>query len=291
MTTRGGASLVERAWHHLAGGPRHSLDIAREVLRLSGPPSVLTRAVAALLETDGRFQVDTRGIWSLGSDAYGPPLAELSFAVVDVEATGSSHPSGDRIIEIAVVPVEGGVVGDAWRTLINPGRPIPWAVQLLTGISDEMVRDAPWFDHVAVTLAERLEGRVFVAHNAGFDWRIVSSELGQALGIQAPARRLCTLQMARRLLPALRRRNLDALSRYYGIPIHERHRAYGDALATARVLVRLLEEARARGLTDLPGLERFLGHGGVRRKPRRSPTRREGTDSRRPGPPGEAARP
>jgi len=162
---------------------------------------------------------------------------------------------------------------------------VPVGVQVLTGISDEMLQDAPWFDHVAVEVAERLVGRVFVAHNAGFDWRMVSAELGQALGLQAPSRRLCTLHMARRLLPALRHRNLDALSRHYGIPIHARHRAYGDALATARILVRLLEEARGRGLSDLAGLERFLGQPRERRRRRRRLREDPGGSSGSGGPP------
>jgi DNA polymerase-3 subunit epsilon len=100
----------------------------------------------------------------------------------------------------------------------------------------------------------------------------VNGELNEALGAAAPPQRLCTLRMARRLLPALRRRNLDALSRHYGIPNHARHRADGDALATARVLLRLLEQAETQGAHDLDGLERLLSGGAPgRRKRRRKP--------------------
>ncbi|HZD03651.1 MAG TPA: exonuclease domain-containing protein, partial [Longimicrobiales bacterium] len=79
-------------------------------------------------------------------------------------------------------------------------------------------------------------------------------------GFDAPTLpRLCTVRMARRLLPGLRRRNLDALTRHFGIPVHQRHRAFGDALATARILLRLLDEAGCRGIHDLDALQRFLG--------------------------------
>jgi DNA polymerase-3 subunit epsilon len=121
------------------------------------------------------------------------------------------------------------------------------------------VLDAPFFDHVAPEVLRRLQGRVFVGHNVGFDWRLVYSELNEAMGSAPSLRRLCTLRLSRYLLPRLRRRNLDALSRHYGFVNHARHRADGDALATARVLVRLLDDARTRGIRDLNALDRFVG--------------------------------
>jgi DNA polymerase-3 subunit epsilon len=128
----------------------------------------------------------------------------------------------------------------------------------LTGITDEMVEKAPFFEDVADDLVEWLEDRVFVAHNVSFDWRFVSSQLGDSIGYVPHGPRLCTVQMARRLTPGLRRRKLDSLAEHFGIPIHDRHRAYGDALATARVLLRLFDEARARGIRDLTSLQTLL---------------------------------
>jgi DNA polymerase III epsilon subunit family exonuclease len=245
----------------LLDGPAHTLDLARGVLRLSGPSGVLITAVHALLGRDARFRVDEREVWSFDGSLDSIPLQDLSCAVVDVETTGGSFPGGHRIVDIAIVPVERGQVGEVWRTLVNPGRDLPWDVQRLTGIDDGMVAVAPWFEHIAPEVTRRLEGRVFVGHNAVFDWRFVSAELAEAQGEVPSMRRVCTIRMARFLLPSLRRRNLDALSRHYGIVNHARHRADGDALATARVFVRLLDEARARGLGDLSALERFLATG------------------------------
>lgn len=117
-----------------------------------------------------------------------------------------------------------------------------------------MVWAAPHFDHIAGELHDRLEGRVFVAHNAAFAWHFVSTELSEAIGQVPDVARLCTVRLTRTLVPRLRRRNLDAVSAHFEVVIHQRHRAYGDALATARVLLRLLDEATVRGVADLEAL-------------------------------------
>ena len=250
-----GGSLVQRAAARLASGPAHALEIAHDVLRLSGHTGAASRAVFTLLGGDRRFGVDD-GVWRLTDPTRspGPPLAEVRFAVVDVETTGGSFAQGHRIMDIAVVQVHRGAVVDEWRTLVNPGRPVPPFVQGLTGIHPGMVMDAPAFEHVAEELRRRLEGRVFVTHNAAFDWHFVSAELVEATGCVPDVRRLCTVRLARSLLPRLRRRNLDAMTAYYGIPVLQRHRAHGDAFAAARVLLRLIDEASAQGIADLDGL-------------------------------------
>lgn len=270
MTRRGG--LVGRAAQALGEGPLHTLELARRVLGLEGHPGAASAAVFSLLGSDDRFRVDGEGRWSLapGARALGRPLRDLSFAVVDVETTGGAYDNGHRITDIAVVEVRDGAVVDEWRTLVRPGRSIPPMITRLTGITNAMVRGAPDFEHVAPALQERLEGRVFVAHNMRFDWRWVSAELSAAGGDPPEGPRLCTIRLARALVPGLRRRNLDALTRHFGIPIHERHRAYGDALATARVLLRLLDEAAGRGIGDLQALDAHVRRNG-RRKKRRSP--------------------
>jgi DNA polymerase-3 subunit epsilon len=266
-----GVSLVQRAAARLAGGPVHTLQLARDVLGLTGHAGAASQAVFTLLGADTRFEVDERGMWRL-LDARrlpGPPLSEVGFAVVDVETTGGSLEQGHRIIEIAVVEVRGGAVVDEWRTLVNPGRPIAFFVQDLTGIRTDMVVEAPHFENIAAEVQRRIEDRVFVAHNATFDWRFVSTELVQALGGAPELPRLCTVKLVRCLLPRLKRRNLDAVSAHFGVRIHERHRAYGDALATARVLVRLLDEAAAQGIHDLEALVDRLHHQRRRRRRRR----------------------
>ncbi|MFW5905141.1 MAG: PolC-type DNA polymerase III, partial [bacterium] len=91
-----------------------------------------------------------------------------------------------------------------------------------------------------------------------FDWGFVSSQLAEAVGEVPDGPRLCTVRMARRLVPGLRKRNLDAVTAHYGIDVEARHRAYGDALATARILLRLLDEAEARGVGTLGTLKLLL---------------------------------
>jgi DNA polymerase-3 subunit epsilon len=170
--------------------------------------------------------------------------------------------------EIAIYEVRCGVVEDEYRSLVNPGRTIPRHIEVLTGINNRMVSSAPFFDHIASDVLERLEGRIFVAHNARFDWGWVSRQLAEAIGEVPNVERLCTIHMARRLLPRLRRRNLDAVARHFGIDVADRHRAHGDALATARILIRLLDEAGRQGLADLDALRTFLRKRGRRSRPR-----------------------
>lgn len=251
-------SLVEAAATRLRTGPASTIELARDVLRVAGPPGPVAAAVHTLLGADERFCVDGSGTWSFDDGRAGPDLATLDFAVVDVETTGGSFAAGHRIVEIAVVPVSGGQIGGVWSTLVNPGRLLPRAVQSLTGIGDSVVLDAPYFDHVADEVSARLAAGCFVAHNATFDWRFVSAELVRALGSAPSVPRLCTVRLTRRLLPSLRRRSLDAVTRHYGIQILDRHRAHGDAVAAARVLLRLLDEARRRGITNLWSLQRFV---------------------------------
>jgi DNA polymerase-3 subunit epsilon len=236
--------------------------------------------VFTLLGTDARFHVDSEGFWSIaaGAEALGRPLKDLSFAVVDVETTGGGPGNGHRITEVAAVEVRGGTIVDEWHTLVNPGRSIPRVVTTLTGISTGMVRDAPYFEHVAPEVRERLEGRVFVAHNVAFDWRFVSSELAEAGSDVPPVPRLCTVRLSKALVPRLRRRNLDALAGHFGIPVHDRHRAHGDALATARVLIRLLDEAAGRGIGDLHALQQHVAS--RRRRRRRDGAQTELLDGR-----------
>jgi len=223
---------------------------------LTGPDGPLAAAVFALLGNDPRFLVDADGRWSLAAapEAFGPDLDDASFAVVDVETTGGSYSAGHRITEIAVVEVRGGQIVDEYATLVNPGRHIPPFITRLTSIDHAMVRDAPYFDQIADEVHRRLEGRVFVAHNAAFDWGFVTSSLAEATGAIPEVDRVCTVRLARRYVPELRRRNLDAVTAYFGLEVQGRHRAAGDALATAQVLLRILDRVRDQGLATLDAL-------------------------------------
>jgi len=177
-----------------------------------------------------------------------PALEACRWAVVDVETTGVRAFRGDRIMEIAVVRLDGTV---AFHSLVNPGIPIPQFVAGLTGIDAKLVRDAPTFDMIAGKLLQVFEGCVFVAHNARFDWAFVSTEIERATGMLLQGPRVCTVRLARKLLPDLPRRNLDTVSYHFGIEIEGRHRATGDAVAAAKCLARLLKLAQGNGATSL----------------------------------------
>ncbi len=273
--------LATRAADLLAGGPADDVTVVAYVCNLaSPPPRVAERLTAAIFAGRPEFIRDADGRWTLcGSEgagareasvAVGDSLASLSFAVVDVETTGSMAMAGDRITEVAVTVVRDGRVAGSFESLVNPERPIPAHISRLTNITSAMVKDAPTFREVAPRVVEVMSGHVFAAHNATFDWRFISAELSRADGFELAGRRLCTVKLARKLLPQLQRRSLDYLALYYGVEIQNRHRAGGDALATARCLVRLLEEARQRGCETWDDLERF-GRRARKRRPRRSP--------------------
>jgi DNA polymerase-3 subunit epsilon len=185
-------------------------------------------------------------------------LRSLSFAVVDVETTGTRVHGGDRIMEVAVVHVRDGIATTAAEFLVNPQRPVsPW-VSRLTGITWETVHEAPTFGDIAERIQESIDGHVFVAHNVRFDWRFLSMELQRATGRGLRGRRLCTVKFARKLLPYLRRRNLDALAWHYDVPIIGRHRAGGDARATARILQHMFVDARRQDVDTWNQLETLL---------------------------------
>lgn len=213
-----------------------------------------------------------------GDDA-GTPLDRVEFAVVDLETTGTGARHGHRVTEVAVVLVRGTRIEPVFESLVNPGRPIPWFITQLTGIDDRIVRGAPMFAEIAGELASHLAGRVFVAHNAAFDWSFLEAEYSRVtaggMTALAPAQ-LCTVRLARRLLRHLPRRNLDAVCAHYGISIDGRHRAAGDAYATARALVGLVRDAECAGIWSLEGLLRHGRRRAARKKRTAMPTWTDG---------------
>ncbi len=272
--------LTDRAANYLAAGPADVQSLISHVCQLPGAPlHVAEHMAAALFAGHQRFERDREGRWRLreAMPATQWPIVRASelhresFVVVDVETTGSRAYAGDRVTEVAAVLVRDGVATTVFDTLINPERSIPPAIVALTNITWEMVKDAPRFADVCDQLLGVLEGNVFVAHNATFDWRFLCAEIERVTRRRLEGRKLCTVRMARRLVPQLRRRNLDSISSFYGIEIHGRHRAGGDAVATAKVLLRLLDAARDRGCGTVDDLERLLAAQTGRRKKRRRP--------------------
>jgi len=184
-----------------------------------------------------------------------PPPAGLdrNFACVDLETTGGSA-GWHRIIEIGVVEVDRDGARREWSTLVNPGTRIPSQIEAFTGISNEMVADAPAFADVRRELLERLAGRVFVAHNARFDYGFIRAELAR-LDLSYTARVLCTVKLSRRLFPGERHHNLDAVMTRHGLDCSARHRALGDARVLADLLAKLEDEVgRARLAAAVDGL-------------------------------------
>ncbi|MFN2381013.1 MAG: exonuclease domain-containing protein [Guyparkeria sp.] len=165
------------------------------------------------------------------------PFDRLAF--VDLETTGT-RPTRDRITEIAVIPVDGGVVGEPFQCLVDPGVTIPPTITRLTGISDEMVAGAPVFPRLVDELRAMLDGRLLVAHNARFDAGFLRNAFRDA-GQVVALRELCTVKLSRLLDRGERRHNLDSLITRHALPVGDRHRAMGDCQALPALLARFVE--------------------------------------------------
>jgi DNA polymerase-3 subunit epsilon len=271
MSAHSESTLLDRVLATLRESARTATMLCHEVLGLPGAPQVICDRIAvALLGADPRFRRMPDGRWALVAEAQGSPmLDECAFAVVDVETTGTRATGKDRITEIAVVVVHGDRREVILDTLVNPGRPIPPVVTAVTRITDDMVRTAPTFADLADDLLAALAGRIFVAHNARFDWGFLCAELRRSRALTLDGQRLCTVRLARRLVTEVRSCGLDNLSVYFGIENAARHRAGGDAVATAHLLSQLLTLARAEGartLQDLAAIEARRRRRGRRRR-------------------------
>jgi DNA polymerase-3 subunit epsilon len=218
---------------------------------------------------------------SLGAPALRGPVA-----CVDLETTGGMA-AHHRIIEVGIVLLEGGAIVEEWSSLVNPGLRIPPTIEDFTGISNAMVADAPAFEDLIAEVRRRLDGRLFVAHNARFDYGFVRNEFRRA-GEKFSALVLCTVRLSRALFREHPRHNLDTLIERYGLDCRARHRALGDAAVLPLLLaafeaaagVDRLQEAAAAALSESrlpphlppdlaedlpegPGVYLFRGEGGA----------------------------
>ena len=162
----------------------------------------------------------------------------MEYAILDIETTGGKF-NEEGITEIAIYRFNGVKVVDQFASLINPERPIQPFVVNLTGINSEMLRNAPKFYEVAKRIIEMTEGAVLVAHNANFDNRILTTEFDR-LGYNFDMETLCTVELAKQLIPDMPSYSLGKLVRSLGIPLSDRHRAQGDAKATVELFKLLL---------------------------------------------------
>lgn len=162
------------------------------------------------------------------------------YAIVDIETTGGFTPE-NRIIEIAVVIHDGHDITSQYQTLLNPQRPIPGFITGLTGIDGHMLEDAPVFEEIAEELFDFLQGKIFVAHNVNFDVNFVKEAFAR-VGISYNPPLLCTVRLSRKIFPGYRSYSLGTLCGQRNISIAERHRAMGDAYATAILFGQLIQE-------------------------------------------------
>ncbi|OJU88207.1 hypothetical protein BGO17_04530 [Candidatus Saccharibacteria bacterium 49-20] len=156
-------------------------------------------------------------------------MFNLPAVFVDIETNGGNGDRG-RITEIALIRVEEGEVVEEYTTLINPGSPIPYWITRLTGITNDDLVDAPYFDEVAGEIARILDGAIFVAHNVRFDFSFVKRQL-EAVGYTFRPKLFCTVRMSRALYPENKGHSLEKIIARHGISVDDRHRAYADAKA------------------------------------------------------------
>jgi DNA polymerase III subunit epsilon len=181
---------------------------------------------------------------------YLPELSWLpDMVILDIETTGGSH-LYDRITEIALVRIQDGEIVDRWQSLINPGRSIPITITHITGITDDIVKDAPTFEEIAPTLYQYLEGLPLAAHNVRFDYGFLKAEY-QRINATLMLKTLCTVKLSRRIFPEHRGHGLDAIMQRHGLTTNARHRAMGDVILVLEYLevakrllgsVRVIEE-------------------------------------------------
>ncbi len=171
------------------------------------------------------------------------------FAILDIETTGGS-PKTEKITEIAIFFHDGEKVISEWSTLLNPEKNIPYFITGLTGITNEMVADAPKFYEVARELVERTENHTIVGHNVNFDYSFIKSEF-KRLGFEYDRKTLCTVKLSRKILPGHKSYSLGKICKDLGITIMDRHRAAGDALATVKLFEMLQDNQNGDNGLDI----------------------------------------
>lgn len=169
---------------------------------------------------------------------HGNPYFYPVYAIVDIETTGTNA-GYHGITEVAIYVHDGERVVDTWQSLINPESDIPPFIQQMTGITNEMVAQAPVFEDVAAEIYSLLQPHIFVAHNAGFDYGFLKAHLAFC-GYDLHVKKLCTVRLSRKIFPGLRSYSLGRLCESLGIDIRDRHRASGDAEATAELFRKIL---------------------------------------------------
>jgi len=243
-----------------SGGRAAASEIVDAVFKLSHIDDELAGLlVADLIRNDRRFKIiENNTVELLEDDSHLRLLKDLDFVVVDVEATGAKTPP-NRLIELGAYRIRGGRIVDKFVSLVNPEIPIPRFVATLTGISNDMVKDAPVFADVVPKWLDFVSEAVLVAHNAPFDTSFLNHEISRIYpGHRMVNPHLCTVRLSRRAMPDLSNHRLETIASHFSIPIASRHRAGSDALATAEIFILLLTELEeTHGIKDLGAARRF----------------------------------
>lgn len=200
------------------------------------------------------------------TDAAGQSLDD-AYVVFDIETTGFSA-ENDRIIEIGAVRVEKGKICGSFSAFVNPQTPIPFEIEKLTGINDEMVIGEPVIEEVLPRFLEFSEGAVMVAHNAGFDMSFIRKN-SERQGLPCEFTVVDTVALARILLPQLNRYKLDTVAKALNISLENHHRAVDDAGCTAEIFVKFVEMLKERDVLDLNSVNKMsaLGADAVKKLP------------------------
>ena len=173
------------------------------------------------------------------------PIDDAEYCIVDVETTGLG-PMTNNIIEIGLVKIAGGKIIDKYQSLVNPGRDIPYFITSLTGITNEDVYNAPFFDDIAEDVSAFISDNILTAHNLSFDKSFLKREFLYSGREELNNLNLCTLKLARRLYPALRSKSLGSVCQHLHITNKDAHRALADAEVTARLLLKMIKEVKEK---------------------------------------------
>jgi DNA polymerase III epsilon subunit family exonuclease len=258
------SALIQETFDLLSknGGRAAFTEVVDVVFRLAHADKELAASlVGDLVRGDPRFSIEATHLTILDDPIERRPLSEVDFVVLDVEAIGARGVPA-KIIELGAYHVRSGKIIDEFQTLIDPGVRLPRFIAALTGISDEMLKGAPKFAEVVDAWLDFAGDAVLVAHNSTFDLALLNQEIaGVFPGCRMRNAELCTVKLARRLIRTLDSHNLDALAEHFGLEIPDRHRAAGDARATAQLLLRLLDQLDAQGVRTLVEARSFRANG------------------------------
>lgn len=235
------------------GGTASAVGVVDYVMNIkTSDPALARLLVADLVSRDSRLSINGDDVTLIETDHHSIAISDAGFVVFDLETTGAKTPPC-RVTEIGAYRVRNGEIVEEFHTLVNPETPIPFFISMLTGITDEMVQDAPKFSEVADRFLRFIGDSVLVAHNAGFDMRFLNHEVGRLFEDYRLANpSMCTVQLSRRLLPDVENHKLKTLAEHYSVPLVNHHRANEDAYATARIFIHLLQQLTSHhGVRDL----------------------------------------